>query len=447
MGASANAFYSSDATRETLFRRVRPSEEQATFLQEKHSEVEGHLKKAFRGYNPSTWLQGSYKYGTLVRPARSSDEYDVDLGFYVSPEPPLNRTSQQAVNYRQWVRDSLTAFVEGNGDAKELAPVKERCERIVFRKQFHVDVPCYVLTVPNDERTLATRTKGWEASDPKRLYLWFRNFDRPEYRASIRRVICYLKTWANLSYLGDDGKPSSIVLTVVAAEAFRNLSQHDRELEEDERFALLIDRIHERFTQSKRVPNPVAQDEDLNRLDETQFAEFLRQLTSLQETCRTAIRTEHQYYSALYWSEAFLHFFPLPESSTVLSLKESNAAPATIVPEVSVEVRSVRTGASITSFRNSVPMVDKGCVLLFSISNANSVPADAIVEWTVRNVGSEASDVNDLGHRTSGMRLMSSRETTSYAGRQFMDCVVKRGTSIIAARRVDVTISNKRTTR
>jgi len=447
MGASSTAFYGTDPTRETLFRRIRPSDEQETFLREKHVQVEAHIKRAFRNYNPSTWLQGSYKYGTLVRPARMTDEYDVDLGFYVSPEPALAHTPSQAAAYRRTVRDSLATFVAGDDDAKALDVEKERCERVLFTKQFHLDVPCYDLSAVLDERTLATRTKGWEASDPKRLYLWFRNLDAPEYRAAIRRAVCYIKTWANLSYVTDGGKPSSIVLTVVAAEAFSALGRAARDLPEDERFARIVETIHDRLARSSRVDNPVDPEEDLNRLEKPQFDNFLRRLAVLKRTCALALSTEHSYYSALYWSEAFEHFFPLPDATAVLSLREGAAVPATIVPEVNIEVRSLKTGNLITSFQNAVPSVDKGCQLIFSISNSNSVPPDATVEWTVRNVGSEASDVNDLGHRNSGPRMMSNKERTVYTGRQSIDCVVKRGTSIVAARRIDVTITNRRTTR
>ncbi|WP_425473120.1 cyclic GMP-AMP synthase DncV-like nucleotidyltransferase [Zoogloea oleivorans] len=34
----------------------------------------------------STWLQGPYKYGTLIKPVHPGKEYDVDLGI-ISPLP------------------------------------------------------------------------------------------------------------------------------------------------------------------------------------------------------------------------------------------------------------------------------------------------------------------------------------------------------------------------
>ena len=447
MSVSSHAFYSDEANVETLYNRIRPSPEQLAFLQEKWRHVAEHLEEAFRSYNPSTWLQGSYKYGTLVRPVNSDEEYDVDLGFYISPNPMLMHSITNASAYKGSVRASLAGFVTTDQDAKGLVSPKERCERVEFRKQFHVDVPCYDYAATGDKRTLATQTKGWEESDPKKLYVWFRNLGPSKYRAALRRYVCYFKIAIGVAYQGSNiTRPSSILLTVLAADSFATLTTDQLTLDEDDRFGLMLGNILKRVRTDTAVPNPVDNAENLNRLSSGENGVFIRHLEALQASSRSALSTQHPYYSAVLWGDIFGHFFPLPDNAK-LSLRESFSKLATIVPEIGIEVRSIRTGNSIGSFRNAVPSVDKGCALLFSISNAASIPADATVEWTVRNEGREASDVNDLGHRSPGGRMMSGSETTRYAGRHYMDCVVKRNGNVYAARRIPVSVTNRTTTR
>src|SRR5690606_28367849 len=84
MGAAAGLFFSTDAERETLNKRVRPSDDQLVRLRERKDELAAHLKRDLTlrcGVTISTWLQGSYKLHTLIRPL-SNQDYDVDVGVY-----------------------------------------------------------------------------------------------------------------------------------------------------------------------------------------------------------------------------------------------------------------------------------------------------------------------------------------------------------------------------
>ena len=52
--------------------------------------------------------------------------------------------------------------------------LKPRCGRIHYDGGFHIDIPISHLDPDADRRTLAT-DGGWETSDPKALYLWFKD--------------------------------------------------------------------------------------------------------------------------------------------------------------------------------------------------------------------------------------------------------------------------------
>ena len=87
MGRASSLF--NGAGEQTLINRVSPTAQQREFLQTSWNELAEHLKvalKAKHGYTICTWLQGSYKYGTLIKPVHPGKEYDVDLGI-ISPLP------------------------------------------------------------------------------------------------------------------------------------------------------------------------------------------------------------------------------------------------------------------------------------------------------------------------------------------------------------------------
>ena len=83
MGRASSLF--NGAGEQTLISRVSPTTQQREFLQTRWNELAEHLKvslKAQHGHPISTWLQGSYKYGTLIKPVHPDEEYDVDMGVY-----------------------------------------------------------------------------------------------------------------------------------------------------------------------------------------------------------------------------------------------------------------------------------------------------------------------------------------------------------------------------
>jgi hypothetical protein len=87
MGIASSLFYSSnDTVKQTLHRRIIPSSEQMKEQQDRWNELADHLMNGLRaetGCPIRTWLQGSYKYATQIRPPRKGDEFDIDLGIFV----------------------------------------------------------------------------------------------------------------------------------------------------------------------------------------------------------------------------------------------------------------------------------------------------------------------------------------------------------------------------
>jgi hypothetical protein len=429
---------------QTLIGRVTPTPEQRGFLQQQWNDLADHMTRelAKQGYTISTWLQGSYKYGTLIKPVHRGEEYDVDVGLYFEwdDDQDAEPTPQQL---REWVQAELLEYEKTCEDLKKVeVPPKERCSRAYYIRQFHIDTPVYHLNTDSDVRRLACLSGKWENSDPKKLYKWFKEAVSEGDREQLRRLIRYLKAWVAVSFDDiPDSRPSSIFLTVVAAEAYQDTwPQRILGLADDDALLAVIQKMHDRLFEDRKVENPVDKKEDINRISTEAWEGFLPRLAALQDIAERAADAEDEASAALIWSEAFSFLMPLPETDQVEMVDEGSGRAVMQLPEIEVKVFAGSPPRLVATHRNEVPGVAKDCSLTFTIVNPHVVPEFATVEWTVRNEGQEADQRSDLGHRSVGMRLLSAEEHTAYVGRHFMDCVVRLNGQVFAVRRVPVNI-------
>jgi len=289
---------------------------------------------------------------------------------------------------------------------------------------------------------LACWSDKWEHSDPKAIYKWFKDSVSGDDRDQLRRLIRYLKAWAAVSF--DDApesRPSSILLTVVATEAYQALwPQRLLGMADDDALVAVIKKIHDRLYDERTVANPVDDDEDLNRMSADAWNGFLPRLTGLQDIAERADEAGDEPSAALIWSESFSFLMPLPETDEVEMVDENSGRAVMQLPEIDIKVFAGDPKRQVAQHRNEVPGVAKDCSLVFTIVNPHVIPEFATVEWTVRNQGQEADLRSDLGHRRVGMRLLTANEHTAYFGRHFMDCIVRLNGRVYAVRRVPVTI-------
>lgn len=446
MGRASSLF--NGAGEQTLINRVSATAQQREFLQTSWNELAEHLKvslKVKHGYPISTWLQGSYKYGTLIKPVHPDEEYDVDLGVYFGWGKGEN-LEPAADQLRRWVQQELIDYRPQCLTMRSVAePAKERCSRASYQHQFHIDTPVYHLNTDTDKRRLACLTKGWEDSDPKAFYKWFRDARTGGQREQLRRLIRYLKAWAALSFDDiPDSRPPSILLTVLATEAYNDIG-FDLwfGVEDDDALISIIKTIHDRLNKDRRVQNPATEAvEDLNRMSVEAWAAFLPRLDALLDIAQRANEAEAEPAAALIWSEAFSFLMPLPEVDEVDVVDERTSRALMQLPDIDIAVYTGSGGQRrfVANHRNQVAGVAKGCTLIFSIANPHILPQFATVEWTVRNKGLEADAISDLGHRRMGMGMLQVEERTRYLGTHHMDCIIRVNGQVYAARRVPVTI-------
>ncbi len=265
---------------------VTPSEDQRKYLQKHWNSLAEHLTPALRGrsgYEISSWIQGSYKFGTLIKPVHKGEEYDVDLGIYFHWRVSDKEAVPTPEQLRDWVQTECEDYSAEVYDITEVSdPPKERCSRLVYIEQFHIDVPVYHFDPETNAARLATLSKGWEPSDPEKLHNWFKDYVENPERDQLRRLIRYLKGWAAITFSPDaKARPSSVLLTVVAAEAFLAQRVAERKLPDDDALMEVSRAIRDRLVADSRVRNPIDKDENLNRIPDDDMSTLTRALDAL----------------------------------------------------------------------------------------------------------------------------------------------------------------------
>lgn len=453
MGIAAALFFSSNTEKQTLHRRIIPSNEQMEFQRDCWNDLADHLKTVLKeasGYTIYTWLQGSYKFATQLRPLTQDEEFDIDLGIYFEWQGMPSDSDFSPLQLKKMVHESLKHYLDDCADAKEVAQPKTRCNRIQYQKSFHIDTPTYHLDAARDARALATEDDEWEDSDPKAIYIWFKEEIDEGIRPHVRRLIRYLKAWAMLNI--DKGRPSAILLTVLVAECYQKLSNAEA-ASDDDALAKILQLILERLKRNKQVCNPVNTSEILSdRLGNDGFSIFMAHLQKFCDLAKQAVAAETETQAADFWSEVYQHFFPLPEEPQITSLAEIHADGQIVPvfqPRIGVTARRKPTYTKSNEWRelnqqsewsdvNRIGPIPINCSINFKLLNPEQLPYGARVEWTVRNEGAEAEATNDLGHLAGNG--YEAEEQSAYKGRHYMDCVVRQLDNIMTVKRIPVDI-------
>jgi len=318
MGIAASLFYSTSTDQQTLHRRIIPTDDQNEAQKQRWNELADFLKNNLKirsNYSIYSWLQGSYKFSTQLRPLLSGDEFDIDLGIYFMWEGEPHEGNFSPLILKNMTQECMELYAKTQSDIKQVAsPPKMRCNRIHYEGNFHIDVPIYHLDNSRDMRALATENDEWENSDPKAIYVWFKKQIAEDIRPQVRRLIRYLKAWAILNLKEGEGKPSAILLTVLVAEVYARLSEEER-LSDDEALTGILRLILARLTRKPTVRNPVDLAEIMSdRLGKNGITALKAHIEAFHTLAQKALAAKTELEAADLWSTVYKHFFPLPEA-------------------------------------------------------------------------------------------------------------------------------------
>ena len=192
-------------------------------------------------FEPEVFPQGSFRVGTVVRPAHRENDYDIDLVCLLL----IERDSVTKADLKKLIGDRLKAR---SGYRKILSEGK-RCWTLSFPDKFHMDIlPAIPDPNRNDGYLLITDKEllRWQSSAPKPFSEWFytrmqsvlleakRAYatqnqanieDVPDWRVKtpLQRAIQILKRHRDLHFRDDEeNRPASIIITTLAAHSYGN---------------------------------------------------------------------------------------------------------------------------------------------------------------------------------------------------------------------------------
>lgn len=253
--------------------------------------------------DPAVFPQGSFRLGTVNRPLMEKEEYDLDL---VCRILALKSDFSQE-ELKDLIGAEVRAYATANS-VKKPVEEKRRCWRLEYADHvnFHMDI---LPAIPDDEDFLrllveggvpvsftnhglaitdnthpfySSRQSDWPRSNPKGYALWFESRmsvaasdrrrqlveqrlyasvdDVPafEWKTPLQASVQILKRHRDINFASNpDLKPVSIILTTLAAHAYRG------ETDLAEAFMGIVDRLGSFVRQDQpRVPNPVHPAED-----------------------------------------------------------------------------------------------------------------------------------------------------------------------------------------
>lgn len=394
--------------------------------------------------------QGSWAHQTIIRPADGL-EFDADLLLQVAEDLEWNDSPRSYAN-------AVWTALSNHSTYGMMGTKKDRCVRVTYANDCHVDVVPYVILSSGREVIINRTTNEFEDTNPIGFTDWIQEKDTLT-NGNLRKVIRLLK------YLRDHRSAvriKSILLTTMVGTVADQWRTFDPNYYKDVPTTLLhLVEDLDAWLQA-RVTRPSISDPSCpqttfdHRWTDENYRVFRDRIHTLAPKIRDAYDAGTPAHSITAWQEVFGPAFPSILSSakaaatTTALTKASWSPPATRAPgEVFIEEKfpvsathTVRISAKIATPRNRAERrslraragrVRKQCILEFSVDYTD-VAEPFHVYWKVRNHGDEARTRGQLrGQIVPGARQR--RESTAYTGHHYVECyIVKNGVCVARTR-------------
>ena len=253
--------------------------------------------------SPEVYLQGSFRYGTVIRPLLAREEYDLDLVCQIV----LTKSAVTQKYVKHLLGDEIKGYAEAHS-FNEPAEEKPRCWRLNYADDvsFHMDIlPCVpedlafiqqlaLLGVPpgladhavaitdKRHRNYPVINPDWPSSNPRGFAEWFESKLRPyarqkiaslvvnrvyasidkvppyEWKTILQRCIQILKRHRDVMFKDSpEWKPLSMIITTLATHSYNG------ESELYEALTNIVERMPNFVCSTQpRIPNPLNPKED-----------------------------------------------------------------------------------------------------------------------------------------------------------------------------------------
>lgn len=262
-------------------------------------------------YAPHVYPQGSFRLGLANKPLRDN-EYDLDISCCL--EDGLTKASITQEQLKELIANELRDYRKARGITEDVV-YKRRCLRLEYRDDlsFHMDIVPSIPEAEDSRTTLKERmianshmdhqlaasvaenavaitddqdssfdtiSGDWRISNPEGFAKWFESRMRTaqtfltekelkinasidslptyQWKTPLQQAIQLLKRHRDIMYEGnEDSKPISVIITTLAARAYRGENRLSEALE-----TILAGMEHQLQEKAPIVPNPVNPKED-----------------------------------------------------------------------------------------------------------------------------------------------------------------------------------------
>ncbi len=255
--------------------------------EEIRTKIRNYFKANYPEYKPEFYIQGSYKVGTII--LTKDNECDLDDGVYFRREQGVSGTTLQT-----WVKNAV------DGHTTTPPEHRKKCIRVIFKAEYHIDIPVYYFPDGSDHPLLAIKNEDCSESDPKDFVEWYIN--EIKNIPQVLRISRHLKAWCDFKR---DKMPSGLAMSILAAN---NIQKNDRD---DIALRDTLEKIKEVLDSSFECIVPATPNDDLfGDYEQTRKDKLINNLKSFIEDANKAIDEKNQLKASKLWKNHLGDKFP-----------------------------------------------------------------------------------------------------------------------------------------
>lgn len=415
--------------------------------------IRDYFQDKQNGFFPKFHGQGSFMMNTIIEPL--DGEFDIDDGIYFKVE---EKPSQSVNTFHRWIFEAV------DGHTKQQPINKQTCIRLVYAKQYHLDLPIYYV-IEGQTPYLAHKGTGWIKSDPREFIKWLN--DQADDDGQLKRIIRYLKAWSD--YRKGD-LPSGLIFSILAANNIVFDEKDDIALYKT--LCCIKNHLENDFVCER--PTTPAGENLLEEYSKTNKDYFLKQLDSFIKSAEKALNDETSQKDACKaWQSHFgkdrfpsgssgkstdsCYSEPLLDASysenktKVVHYTDTEEFieryfPVSLKYDLKIDCKVSQKGFVTRLLHKMLlrkfPLLP-GKKLEFYIVACN-VPKPFDVKWKVCNVGEEAIKRNCIrGQIVPDKGKNKIIESSDFHGAHFVECYIIKDNICVARDKIDVPIRRK----
>lgn len=255
--------------------------------EEIRTKIRNYFKANHPEYKPEFYIQGSYKVGTII--LTKDNECDLDDGVYFRRVQGVSGTTLQT-----WVKNAVDGYTTTSAEHRK------KCIRVIFKAEYHIDIPVYYFPDACNHPLLAIKNEDCSESDPKEFVEWFKN--EIKNRPQVLRISRFLKAWCDFKR---DKMPSGLAMSILAANNIVTNAREDIALRDT------LKKISEVLDNNFECIVPATPNDDLfDAYDQTRKDKFMNNLNSFIEDANEAIDEKNQLKATKLWKNHLGDKFP-----------------------------------------------------------------------------------------------------------------------------------------